>query len=124
MNNKIQYALVQYANSTAQCVCYNWNSDFQAKELKETYDRLQRVIQKENLDFLNMTVKELEEYGFIKWSKGSNPIMLIPLYLMSAFKEGTELTCIDGTKAIVGKDYIDNDTRVGCIAYGIYAKEV
>lgn len=36
--------------------------------------------------------------------------------------DGTELVCIDGTKVIKGKDYIDNDTRGGYLAYGIERK--
>jgi hypothetical protein len=33
--------------------------------------------------------------------------------------DGFELTCIDDTTAIKGKDYIDMDTRTGHIAYGV-----
>lgn len=33
--------------------------------------------------------------------------------------DGIELTCIDGTTAVKGKDYIDDDTRGGHIAYGV-----
>lgn len=123
MSDRIKRALVWYTNMTAQCVKYGWSSNFQAKELKERYDQLQETIKEENPDFFNMTEDELEDYGFIKFSSGSN-LMLIPLYLMDSFKEGAELICIDGTRKVVGKDYIDNDTRMGCIAYGIYPKGI
>lgn len=33
--------------------------------------------------------------------------------------DGIELTCIDGSKAVKGQDYIDDDTRWGHLAYGI-----
>lgn len=121
MNYRIKKALVWYANMTAQCVKYPWSEGFRVKELKERYEQFQEVIKEENPDFFNMTVNELEDYGFIRFSSKSN-LMLIPLYLMDSFKNGTELICIDGTKKIVGKDYIDDDTRMGCIAYGIYPK--
>ncbi len=121
MNPNIKKALIYHANVTAECVCYNWSKDLQLEEIKESYDRLQRVIKEENPNFLDMTEDELRDYGFIKWSQSSD-LMCIPLYLMNSFREGTELICIDGTKVIVGKDHIDDDNRMGCIAYGIYPK--
>lgn len=33
--------------------------------------------------------------------------------------DGIELTCIDNTKVIKGKDEIDMDIRGGCIAFGV-----
>lgn len=33
--------------------------------------------------------------------------------------DGIELTCIDGEKAVKGKDHIDLDTRANHIAYGV-----
>ena len=32
--------------------------------------------------------------------------------------DGVRVQCIDGTEAVKGTDYIDQDTRAGCIAYG------
>ena len=37
--------------------------------------------------------------------------------------EGAELDCIDGTTAVKGKDYIDDDTRAGLLAYGFKVKK-
>jgi len=39
-----------------------------------------------------------------------------------ALPMGTELTCINNKKVVKGKDYIDNDTRFGYLAYGISQK--
>ena len=33
--------------------------------------------------------------------------------------DGYELTCIDGSKEVKGKDYIDMDTRFGYTAFGV-----
>jgi hypothetical protein len=33
--------------------------------------------------------------------------------------DGCELTCIDGSKEVKGKDYIDMDTRFGHTAFGV-----
>lgn len=37
--------------------------------------------------------------------------------------DGTELVSINGRRAIKGKDYIDNDTRMGHLAYGLELDE-
>jgi len=36
-----------------------------------------------------------------------------------SISDGIELTCIDESKAIKGKDYIDQDIRFGYLAYGV-----
>lgn len=36
-----------------------------------------------------------------------------------AFPEGFEFISISGEHAVKGKDYIDDDTRGGCLAYGV-----
>ena len=45
-------------------------------------------------------------------------IALIKAEELATLPEGTELVCIDGRTAVVGKDYIDHDTRFGYLAYG------
>lgn len=37
---------------------------------------------------------------------------------LKKLKKGTVLYCIDKSKVVVGKDYIDDDTRGGFLAYG------
>ncbi len=123
MDSNIKKALVRYANATTKCVRYNWSNDFKVEELKESYDRLEKAIKLENLDFFGMTEEELQDYGFIKYPEDSN-LMCVPLYLLDSFKQGTELICIDGTKKIVGKDYFDDNIYMGCIAYGIFPKRI
>ena len=50
-------------------------------------------------------------------------IRLLTQSELDALPEGTEVICIDGTKLIKGKDYLDNDTRFGYLAYGLLIKE-
>ena len=50
-------------------------------------------------------------------------LRLIPLYLYTLLPKGLELICIDGSKHIVGKEYIDMDSRLGRLAYGIIPKD-
>lgn len=45
------------------------------------------------------------------WLLTPNEFTLIP--------DGVKLQCIEGTYAVKGKDYIDQDVRFGCLAYGL-----
>lgn len=38
---------------------------------------------------------------------------------LALLPSGARLVCIDGHEAVIGQDYIDNDTRGGMLAYGI-----
>ncbi len=45
---------------------------------------------------------------------------------LAKYPDGTSFECIDGTFAVKGRDYIDDDTRYGYLAYGLrfYQNEV
>jgi hypothetical protein len=49
---------------------------------------------------------------------GKSVALLTPEQLKD-IQDGTELVSIGGRRVVVGKDYIDNDTRFGYLAYGI-----
>lgn len=51
----------------------------------------------------------------------ANIILLTPAQLL-AVPDGTVLYSIMGEKVIKGKDYIDDDTRGGYLAYGFLKK--
>lgn len=53
------------------------------------------------------------------WWDEDHKLLLVTLEEFAALPDGTELTCIDDSTAIKGKDEIDNDTRGGHIAYGV-----
>ena len=48
-----------------------------------------------------------------------NDLYLFSLDEYEQLPAGIELECINGTKLIKGRDYIDLDTRFGHIAYGV-----
>ena len=50
---------------------------------------------------------------------GGEQLWLLTPLEFSKLPDGTKLTCIDGKKAINGKNYIDQDTRFGQIAWGL-----
>lgn len=58
-----------------------------------------------------------------KWQlDDGSDIYLITPQQYEKLPEGVELVCIDGKKKMKGKDYIDDDTRGGFIAYGVNKK--
>lgn len=67
------------------------------------------------VNFFDLPKEMLYNLGFGNWD---NRLLLIPLYVFPTLPYGTKLTSISNETKIVGKDYIDNDNRYGCIAYG------
>jgi len=65
---------------------------------------------------------QLRLLGFQRWDKSG--LMLIPLTHLGCIPDGTVLHCINGNKYVVGKDEIDDDTRGGILAYGIFPRTV
>ena len=56
----------------------------------------------------------------MKWKdEGENSLFLFSMKEFMQLPDGIELESINGWKRIKGKDYIDDDTRAGHIAYGI-----
>ena len=55
----------------------------------------------------------------LKWDDEKDPLWLITPEEFELLPDGLELECISGHKMIKGKDYFDDDTRFGCLAYGI-----
>lgn len=92
----------------------NWSDKYKHKDIKESYNSIQRVV--EDIDFSKLTNEEKEFLGFRKFSEDDEDY-LIPLWLLRALPDGTELQSIMGQIKVVGKDYIDNDVRFGMTAY-------
>lgn len=103
-------------NNISQITQYkNWSNDCKSEKLEEVLEEMSKVM-KSKIDFNDITVEDAKLLRFRKW-KGN--LYLIPLYLLSALPDGLVVYSILGDKKIIGKDYIDNDIRFGCIAYGI-----
>lgn len=52
-----------------------------------------------------------------RWNE--NGLYLLTPEEFEKIPEGTELTCIDGSISVKGKDIIDTDTRFGHMAFGV-----
>lgn len=55
-------------------------------------------------------------------AKDGTKIALLTPAELEQVTEGTQLVSINGRRVVVGKDYIDNDTRMGYLAYGMEVK--
>lgn len=115
--------LAWYANKVAETVQYaNWSDEFCRKEIKESTDNFLDFII-EHIDWDNLTVDEAIVLRFKRWYDDMPDLWLIPLYLLPILPIGTKLTTIGGTEIIYDGKNVDNDIRMGCIAYGITIKE-
>ena len=71
-------------------------------------------------EWLNLDMATAKLLGFQLWEEDSN-LMLIPGYLYQFIPAGLELYSISGEKEqYQSYDDLDNDTRFGCLAYGIH----
>lgn len=59
--------------------------------------------------------------GFRNWD---GDMILLPAWALAHMQPGETLTRIDGSPAVVGQDAIDDDTRGGCIAYGVPRSDI
>lgn len=98
----------------------NWSEEFSTKQIREIPEIVARKIPLINIG--NLTSEEMNDLGFGYWSE-SNPMRLIPLWLFKFLPEKIESKCIDGTTSILNKSEMDNDTRFGCLAYGIVPQD-
>lgn len=122
MKHEVIHCLTWYANMVAQTVQYNWADDFCRKEIREAHDEFINEIKK-YIDFQHLTREEAIELGFGKWDDDMPDLYLIPLYLLPAVPIGIELTSIFGDKIIYDGSNVDNDIRLGCIAWGVEIKD-
>lgn len=123
MKQEIVNCLVWYTNQMAAIAQYSaWSNEFCRKEVKENTDKFLKEI-KDLIDWENLTEEEACELRFMKFNMGTEEIWLIPLYLFPIIPKGIELTSILGDTFVYTDQELDNDTRLGCVAYGIRVKK-
>lgn len=66
-------------------------------------------------------LERLYAEGFHNWD---GDMVLLPLWALPVMDTGEVLECIDGSRVVVGTDHIDDDTRGGCIAYGVPRSDI
>ena len=112
-------------NRAAEVMAYtNWSDQFAAEQIRQIPEELAE--QKNGKYYFGirpaeMTDRQCEELGFVRWDK-DKPMRLIPLWLMPFLADEIEAECIDG-KRITKKSDMNNDNRLGCLAYGIIPRD-
>lgn len=69
-------------------------------------------------DYFNITREQLEAMGWPAWSEIAG-LRLCPAREFDKLPNGIAMWSISGAVKVKGRDYIDDDTRGGCIAYGL-----
>lgn len=64
----------------------------------------------------HVPIQRLYSEGFRNWD---GTMVLLPLWALPHMQTGEQLKCINGQMVTVGTDPIDDDTRGGCIGYGV-----
>lgn len=124
MKKELIDLFVSYANCISETTEYKgWSNEFCRSKIKDANDQFVKLLG-EHIDFDNLTVEEYFELGFIKYDMCSKKIMLIPLYLLPVLPIGIEVICISGRHIKYDGSNLDNETRGGCIAYGIELKSI
>lgn len=123
MKNEIRNALTWYVNKIAETVQYkSWSDEFCREEVQKATDTMLDSLKKD-IDWNYLTKEEALELRFGKWSNEDPDLYLIPLWLLPIIPIGTKLTTIFGDEITYDGHNVDNDTRFGCIAYGIHIKD-
>lgn len=108
-------------NCAAECMNYNWSSEFITQEIKSIPGHIKAVNGYNSFNPNDLTKEQCLELGFGKWKLQDDKIMyLVPLWLYSFLPAKVQLTCIDGiTKEYEVTTEVNDDNRGGYLAFGI-----
>lgn len=117
-----QMILLATATRAAEPIAYqSWGDSFTVKNIRDLPGRLYASPDFEPVDPNDLTLEEMKNLGFCKWSDDSK-MMLIPLYLFPYLKEGVRVTSISGDEYFFFRESADNDHRMGLLSFGALPK--
>ena len=70
-------------------------------------------------DILALTTTEASLIGFTQWSEDDPSLYLIPAWLYPALPVGLQVIGISGEESEFSPETHDDESRYGCLAYGI-----
>lgn len=123
MSQEIKTLLLNYVLAYSRIAAYfntftTWTVEYFNDMVEEKLAKFDKV----TVDTLRQVpLKDLEELGFRAWSDNS-VLLLIPIYLVRAFKEDEIVTSIRGTKDKISD--VSLTTRFGLIAHGFHHPEL
>ena len=97
---------------------FHWEQDYDGERLFMNWCKEMRKL---NIDFNKLSETDAYLLGLSKVDYGCPfELYAVPLHVFTIMPEGTKLYNIfNGEEKMVGRDYIDNDTRGGYVAYGV-----
>lgn len=122
MKKEILNCLTYLANRVSETTQYKiWSDTFCRKELEEA-NKIFLSEMKRYIDWEKLTEEDCKELRFCKWDVESG-VYFIPLYLFPIIPIGLKVYSINGKEIVNDGANLDNDTRFGCVAYGIKPKK-
>jgi len=109
----LQDSLLERAASSI--VYDSWDTDFRVKHLTDILNL--KWVKGNKVDPTVLTEAECDELGFKVWND-DNPMRLIPMWLWPFLADEFHCTSILGEECYSKAD-MDDDSRFGCLAYGI-----
>ncbi|AIK68117.1 hypothetical protein CPTMiller_00181 [Citrobacter phage Miller] len=117
-----QMIMLATATRAAEPIAYSsWDYEFAIKHIRDLPNRLIGSPDFSPVDPNELTLEEMKNLGFRKWSDKTN-LMLIPLYLLPYLKEGITVIDISDEQYYFFREEADNDHRMGLLAFGVVPK--
>ena len=128
---RVKFLLPAFIKLASQAFEYSksWSPEYGYEHVQRVYANLLEELGKLNIDFNNLSESDCRLLGFSLTktsflkdsSKQPEDIWLVPLYLYKLIPKGTKLVSLFGEEVVAGRDYLDNDNRGGCLAFGVKA---
>lgn len=111
-------------NRCAEATQYgSWSPEFAANYIRELPGLIRETKWFKPVDPNDLTKDQMINLGFKPWSD-DNPLLLIPLWLMPYLAPTFEGGVISANeKVTLSLSEMDNDCRMGLLAYGVYVTE-
>lgn len=107
---------------TADVMTYeSWSIDFAVKHIRTLPADIKKGTYYNPIDLESLTKNQATELGFVDWSDDSE-LMLIPSWLYSFLPPTVKVTTISDKEYEGPSSELDNDSRSGALAYGIFPR--
>ena len=122
-NEKLfKHALLNLTNKISEVNAYeSWSDEFKYDTIKESFAHFYDTLKEHSgIDFNNMTIDVATKIGMQRWEGN---LFLFKLWMLPLIPEGLKVYDIFGDEFEYDSKSFDNDTRFGCVSYGIMIEE-
>lgn len=93
------------------------------EDIQKKFDKMIQELKKNNFNMKDLTLDEAKSVGFKLWDNNKDRegklLYLIPFWMYDLIPIGMEVESIFNEKIVNDGTNLDNDHRMGCLAYGI-----